>query len=155
MDFPARLNFQEFADSVWKAYWQGKITELEAFNAIQTFRKESHLTDSSGVDFLYAFASFVFTQLGITDWRIGISDESFCDNELKRICLAERAVEGEAWYYIKQSFLHEVAHIGDNRQGSVVTHDGDFFRRFGVLCMQFADCNPKVLRRAGFDVALT
>ena len=95
------------------------------------------------MDFLQKFSKFVLKELGFLDWKVQVwNDSPFCANDLKLIVMSKQTLENSPWYYIKESFLHEVAHIGDQRNGSVDTHDAPFFERFGSLCIQFSKVDP-------------
>ncbi len=100
-------------------------------------------SNSKNHKFLNEFAAHVFKELKLDGWRVSVWDGTFCANDLKFIAFGDTTLECEPWYYIKEMFLHEVAHIGETRQGSVVTHDADFFRRLGKLHNRFADFEPE------------
>jgi len=100
---------------------------------------KSDFKNITGYIYLNKFAKYVFNAIGIKEWRIEFLDSSFCANDLKFISISKELVENQPNYYLKEMFLHEVAHIGDNRNGSIVTHDADFFKRFGNYCIKFAE----------------
>jgi hypothetical protein len=64
------------------------------------------------MDFLQKFSKFVLKELGFLDWKVQVwNDSPFCANDLKLIVMSKQTLENSPWYYIKESFLHEVAHI--------------------------------------------
>ena len=72
-------------------------------------------------------------------WKLEFDfEQCFCDNERKVIAMWKDYVIDQPWYYVKEAFLHEVAHIGEKRAGSWVTHDEEFFKRFGNLLIKYS-----------------
>ncbi len=88
----------------------------------------------------------ILDELGFRDWRVRWSTDSasICVHGPKEIWLHDRRAES-IWYYCKEAFLHEVAHIGGPEGPGVLSeakHGPDFFRRYGGLMVRFADWPP-------------
>ena len=101
--------------------------------------ERTKLMPPSGSAFLFSLAAHVFSDLGLDGWKVRTGVDTWCDNHRREICISDGTIEGEPWYYVKELFLHEVAHVGETRPGSVQTHDAAFFRRLGELFIRFAD----------------
>ncbi len=95
--------------------------------------------------FIKRFARFVFEQLSLGEWRLEFWDAAFCANDIKLITLSKEDYEEQPWFYLKEMFLHEVAHVGEKRPGSIDTHDEAFFERLGKLHIKFSKHNPKTI----------
>lgn len=93
------------------------------------------------------FVDHVFLYEGLQDWTITAFHELFdggaCYNNVKTIEIDR--LHTMSWYYLKELFLHEVAHALDpmGDRSSWVSHDPEFFRRYGELLIRYSQCQPK------------
>lgn len=95
------------------------------------------------------FIDHVFASEGLKCWKIVAFHDSFdggsCDGFGKRIEMD--GLHGTSWYYLKEQFLHEVAHALDPLiavpgRASGVSHDPRFFKRYGELLIKYAEHEP-------------
>ncbi len=96
------------------------------------------VNEKAGKSYLKGFSNHVFNTLGLKGWRLEFWDASFCANDIKLISIGREDVDEQPWFYLKEMFLHEVAHIGETRPGSMKTHDEAFFKRLGELFIKFS-----------------
>ena len=88
-------------------------------------------------------------ELGFHDWRVRWSPDSasVTHHSSKEIWQHDRRARS-VWFYCKEAFLHEVAHIDGGPVGGDIgcnqedAHGPQFFMRYGNLLVRFADWHP-------------
>lgn len=89
--------------------------------------------------------------LGFYDWTVRWSTDSasVTQHSSKQIWQHDRRAKS-VWFYCKEAFLHEVAHIEGGPVGGDVgcnqedAHGPQFFMRYGNLLVRFADWHPEM-----------
>lgn len=91
------------------------------------------------------FVDHVFLFEGLQDWKITAFHEPFDGGARYSKTIKIDQLYTNPWYSLKELFLHEVAHaldpLGD--RSSWVSHDPEFFRRYGELLIRYSQCQPK------------
>lgn len=82
---------------------------------------------------------------GYKDWRVEWSKAapSECWEDSKLLMMWD-GILGNPWWYIKESLLHEIAHIGTGKPTDLAEqrHGPEFFRYLGLLAIHFAEFTP-------------
>ncbi len=82
----------------------------------------------------------MLSMTGHPDWTVRWSSAapSECHWNSKQIWMHDKRGD-EPWYYIKEAFIHEVAHIeGTPGVGGEIAHGMQFFHRLGALYQRLA-----------------
>jgi hypothetical protein len=111
--------------------------------------RKNNFDFNSDTQWLKEFSDHVFKELNLDGWKLDFFPFSFdgdwCYNDLKTIEMDMST--GSSWFYLKQRFLHEVAHALDERSCKGRTsdsfHDSYFFKTYGELLIRFADYDNK------------
>lgn len=102
------------------------------------------LDDVAQADAIARMCRRLLVTAGYADWAVRWSSAapSICHTDSKQIWMYDRRVNDDLWYYIKEAFIHEMAHIDtwttqgmNDEQG----HGPAFFRRYGELLVELAD----------------
>jgi hypothetical protein len=106
-----------------------KSKTIDYNRTLDTLNKEEYLLDLS---------KSVFEKEALDGWRIEVgAPPSECIEDLRLIRISENYLN-DGWYYLKEIFLHEVAHVG-NYIADNHGHTPEFFRKLGELHIKYCD----------------